>query len=202
MRQKNPETAKRIISYVDSFFEQNQRTPSLREIAQGTGIPRDTARRYLLDLNQAGKLHYDGKRILTDSIAAMLPSRIRRIPIAGTVTCGEFRQEEEMQTDFLELPAEMLGEGKYFALIADGDSMHGAGIDQGDLVIVRRAHHAQYGQIVVALDDEGRNTLKTLLYSRQKGRAYLHPENPDFPDIYPEELSIQGVAEKVIKSLP
>ena len=42
MRTKNPGKAKSIIEYVDSFFEEYRRSPSVREIEAGTGIPRDT----------------------------------------------------------------------------------------------------------------------------------------------------------------
>ena len=56
----------------------------------------------------------------------------------------------------------MLGKGEYFVLMADVDSMTDAGIDDGDFVIVRKTNTADYGKIVVALDNDNRNTLKRL----------------------------------------
>ena len=78
--------------------------------------------------------------------------------------------------------------------------MVNAGIDDGDLVLIRQQRNAEPGQIVVALADN-MNTLKRYLLDSE-GQAYLHPENEAYPDIHPEnELAIQGVAVKVLKDL-
>ena len=80
----------------------------------------------------------------------------------------------------------------------DGVSMVDAGIDDGDLVVVRQQDTADYNQIVVALlEDEA--TLKR--YRPEAGRVVLHAENPDFEDIVVDYCAIQGVAVKVIKDL-
>ena len=76
--------------------------------------------------------------------------------------------------------------------------MINAGIDDGDLVIIRRQNTAEYNQIVAALvEDEA-----TLKRFRPKGGViYLHPENPLYEDIIPESCILQGVAVKVLKDL-
>jgi repressor LexA len=77
--------------------------------------------------------------------------------------------------------------------------MKGAGIFEGDLVIVRPIREARNRDLVVALlHDEA--TVKRLVYV--KNRAYLKAENLDYPNIYPkEEWSIQGKVVGVIRSL-
>ena len=99
----------------------------------------------------------------------------------------------------LEVPHSLLSGSDYFALRVYGESMIAAGIQDGDLVVIRKASHASVGQIVVAIDDEGQTTLKRLAHDGE--RYYLHPENPEFADIYPEELRIQGVAELMLRDL-
>ena len=79
--------------------------------------------------------------------------------------------------------------------------MEDAQIDDGDLVIIRQQHTAQIGEIVVALTDEDKNTLKRLLYDDDRQSYYLHPENKDMEDIYVSGLRVQGVATHVIKAL-
>ena len=76
-----------------------------------------------------------------------------------------------------------------------------AGIDHGDLVIVRKQEEANTGDIVAALVDGG-STLKRLFYDKHN-RPYLHPENREagYPDIVGTELSIQGVAVYTLKAL-
>ena len=201
MRTKSTEKANAIIEFIDSFFERNRRSPSIREIEAGTGISRPTVQRYLVDMDDKGQIEYDGSNIITEYIRRITTQNIVRLPISGAVPCGEPQSEEEWKGDFVEFPASLLGSGDFYILMADGDSMVDAGINKGDYVIVRRTNSAEYGKIVVALDNEQRNTLKRLEFDEQNNRPYLHPENEKYKDIYPETLSIQGVAEMVIKNL-
>jgi len=76
-----------------------------------------------------------------------------------------------------------------------------AQIDDGDLVIIREQENANIGDIVVALTDEEKNTLKRLCYDHDKESYYLHPENKELDDIYVKHLRIQGIATHVIKAL-
>ena len=79
-----------------------------------------------------------------------------------------------------------------------------AGIEEDDLVLVRRQDTAEKNDIVVALiEDEA--TLKRFL-PQEDGTVILHPENPDIADIVldaaeTEFLRIQGVVKKVIKDV-
>ena len=75
------------------------------------------------------------------------------------------------------------------------------GIDDGDLVVIREQKKARIGDIVVAMDNENRNTLKRLEYDSVRQSYYLHPENPAYEDIYPKSLDIQGIATHAIKAL-
>ena len=75
-----------------------------------------------------------------------------------------------------------------------------AGIDDGDLVLIRQQDTAEDGEIVVALiDDEA--TLKRFYPEPEKRRIRLHPENAHMNDIFVEKCEIQGVAVKVLKDL-
>lgn len=88
-----------------------------------------------------------------------------------------------------------------FIVRVSGDSMTGAGISDGDELIVDRALEPRDGNVVVAILD-GELTVKRLVLN---GRGVtLHPENPDYPDIrIPElcDLSIWGVATRCLHKL-
>ena len=77
--------------------------------------------------------------------------------------------------------------------------MVGAGIDDGDMVVVDADREPAVGDKVVALDGAGESTLKTLRYDAARARYYLHPENPRLEDIYVDELTVQGVVRFIIK---
>lgn len=199
MRTKRPETMRQITEYVDAFFDRHLRTPSMREIERGTGLSRQTASSYLRTMAEQGMLEYDGSSIITEHIRACSAAQTVSLPIIGRVAAGVLTAAEEVREGFVEVPFSMLGGSDYFALQVYGESMIRAGICDGDLVIVRKTHRADIGQIVVAVDDEGQTTLKRLAHDGQ--RYYLHPENPAFEDIYPDELRIQGVAELMFRDL-
>ena len=75
-----------------------------------------------------------------------------------------------------------------------------AGIDDGDLVVVRKQIEANEGDIVVALVDN-QNTLKRYYRDDENKKIILHPENKKMKDIIVEECFIQGVACNIIKSI-
>ena len=77
--------------------------------------------------------------------------------------------------------------------------MIGAGISDGDYIVVRKQSYARSGQIVVALID-GEATLKRYFLDRKNKRIRLHPENETMEDMFFNKLAIQGVAVRVIKS--
>lgn len=75
-----------------------------------------------------------------------------------------------------------------------------AGIEDGDLVVIRKQSDANDGDIIVALVEE-EATLKRLYRDEENGRIILHPENKDMSDIVVDNCIIQGIAVKVIKDL-
>lgn len=92
-------------------------------------------------------------------------------------------------------------EAATFFLRAHGESMLGAGIHDGDLLVVDRSLEARHNRVVIAALD-GELTVKRLVIRQQ--RAYLAPENPEFAEIditEREHLHIWGVVSYVIHKL-
>jgi len=125
---------------------------------------------------------------------------MNRAAVLGSVSCGVPRFAEENIEEYVSLPEALFGRGEFFILKAKGDSMIDAGIDDGDLVVIRQQSSAEDGQIVVALiDDEA--TLKRFYRDDKNKRVRLHPENEAMEDIFVDDCIIQGIAVKVIKDL-
>ena len=198
MKHRNSEQMDRIIPFVNDFYRDNHRSPSLRQISAGTGIPHMTVKRMLNTLADSGIIDYDGETIVTEETNKQNDETVPD-GIIGSIPCGTLSLEEEAIEEIVNLPVSIFGKGELFLLHARGDSMTGAGIDDGDLVLIRKQEEAQNGDIVVAYVEGEGNTLKRFM--RYGKTIFLHPENPKYRDIPLRECRIQGIAVKVIKGL-
>jgi len=113
------------------------------------------------------------------------------VPLLGRVPAGPIDLAVEDLEGHVAVqtrhPAEDL-----FCLRVRGDSMIGAGILPGDVVVVRRQPRAASGDIVVALIDETGEPEATVKRLRMpRGRIELHPENPNYEPIIPDPRSVR-----------
>lgn len=198
MKPKNQETIRGILSVIEEYSRERGTSPSVREIAAALGVDHSTVTRYMQYMREEGMLSYSGHRGAVTAGTQQARAQCSLLPLVGSIACGRPILAEENIEEYIPFPASFLGRGEYFILRARGDSMINAGIDDGDLVIIRRQNTAEYNQIVAALvEDEA-----TLKRFRPKGGViYLHPENPLYEDIIPESCILQGVAVKVLKDL-
>ncbi len=200
MRYKSPELMEKIIKFVDEYYMIHQKSPSMAVIAEAVGIHRSNVQRYLKEMGEQGLLKYKAKNIVTSAIEKN--SRPILAAHVGSIRCGTPEFEEEDIDAYYTLPEAMFGSGPLFILTAKGDSMIETGIEEGDMVVVRKTQEAKNGDIVVALVN-GESTLKRLMISH--GKMSLHPENRELEDIpikEEDEFYIQGIATHIIKKIP
>ena len=204
MRSKSLELKKQIYAFVNEWRQVSGKSPSLKNIANEMGVSRTTIYRYLLEMNDENwGLSYTGDTIETKEFNSE-NTYLSTAKVVGSIPCGEATPEEEYVEDYINLPASLFGKGEFYILRARGDSMVDVGIDEGDMVVIRKQQTADIGNIVVALDDENCNTLKRFGGFDDEGNAILEYMNQEvYPDktIIVKELIVQGVAEHVIKKL-
>jgi repressor LexA len=188
----------RIISFVNDWYKVNHNSPTGRQISAGTGISLSTVQRTLNTMTENGVIDYNGENIITE-MSKKASEEVVPAGILGNVPCGNLALEEEAVEEIVLLPVSLVGRGEFFLLHARGDSMTGAGINSGDLVLIKKQEEAYPGQIVVAYMEGEGNTLKT--YKEKDGKAYLHPENPKYADIPLRDCKIQGIAVSVTRKL-
>lgn len=123
-----------------------------------------------------------------------------KLPIYGNIPCGSPNFIDDEYNGYIEIPAEMLGDGAFFILRAKGDSMTGAGICDGDLVIVKKQSYAEDSQIVVAFVD-GETTLKRIYKNAGKQQIELRPENEKYHPMFVSDCTILGIAVKIVKDI-
>lgn len=199
MRSKSPELMEKICKYAEQYILKNVHSPSTATIANDLGIAKTTVYRYLIEMANKGMIEYDGQRIQTP-VTKKMNTESTQTAIIGSVSCGSPQYEDENIEEYVSLPTAIFGTGDFFILHASGESMIEAGIDDGDLVVVRKQAYADEGDIIVALVD-GQNTLKRFYHDKKNKKIILHPENKLMQDILVDNCYIQGVACNVIKAL-
>lgn len=201
MRSKNEEVLSKIIEIINNYYFQCGEAPSMKEIADTIGISIPTASRYISELIDRGAIERNGRYGNLKTLKIIKQSeKAHKCPVVGEVACGTPILAEENIETYITLPTEYLGAGRFFILRAKGDSMINAGIDDGDLVVVRQQETAEQGEIVVALIDNDA-TLKRYYLDNRRKKIRLHPENDAMEDMYYKHIEIQGVAVKVLKDL-
>lgn len=180
-----------ILDFVNSFLQENGYPPSVREIGAAVGLSSTASVSYHLNqLQEKGLLRAPGSKGRKRAIVTS--QRPGQIPVVGVVTAGLPILALENQEGTIHWE----GDPKCFALRVRGDSMVGAGILNGDMVVVRPQASADDGQIVVArIGDEA--TVKRL--HRRNGQVWLIPENSAYSPIDGSEAELIGLVKAVIR---
>lgn len=175
-----------ILRHIATCIRRTGIVPSVREIGQALGMRSpSTVHQHLAALARKGYLRRDGDRMrvleITDRSALPAGEEVVSLPLVGRVSAGVPLLAEHQVEEMIPIPRRFVGwNDESFLLTVRGDSMIGAGIFEGDLVIVRCQPTADKGDIVVALrDDEA--TVKRL--DVEDGRPVLRPENPLYSPI-------------------
>ena len=197
------ERQQQVLDFIRSEIDSISRPPTQHEIKDHFGWASTNAvRTHLRLLEEKGELSYDkhqarGIRLKTEPRGRA----VRDLPLVGQVPAGTPTEAIENAEDAIGVDPEQFFDANLFALTVKGDSMQGAGIFEGDTVIVRQQTEARSGQIVVALLD-GEATVKRFI---RKGRkVLLHPENDAYEDIEvrpSQDASICGVVVGIVRKL-
>ncbi len=195
---RNEYTYNEILRYIQEYYDEYSRSPSVREIASNVNLAPSTTQFYIDRLVEDAKVERipgsRGIRLASNSVPKI------NVPLVGVIACGAPIFAEENIEDYIPISRKVLGPGDFFALRARGDSMINAGIEDGDIVFIKKQNTAEEGQIVVALINNDA-TLKRFYMDTKTHKVRLHPENDKYEDIYVDECMIQGVAKKVLKDV-
>ncbi len=178
-----------------SYYRKTGTLPNYAEMQNILGYKSKSSGYYLVNkMVQYGFLRRKNHKIL--------PGRnFMGLPYYQSVKAGLPGPAEEETNDRMSLDKFLVDKPNSTILIrVKGDSMAGAGIMEGDIVIVERSGSAGNGDIVVA-NLEGEFTVKTLIH--KNGRLYLEPANPDYPVLDLESFPshslvgiVRGIARK------
>jgi len=185
-----------ILNFLADTLRKRGYPPSVREIGAAVGLrSSSTVHAHLDRLERLGYIKRDPMRsraieIVDKALDARPTKELLNVPLVGRVTAGSPALATENVEDYFPIPLEFVGPGEFFMLRVRGDSMIGAGILDGDHVIVRRQDTAEDGEIVVALVGDEEATVKRLY--REKDHVRLQPENPHMEPIISTDVRILG----------
>ncbi|MHB8220159.1 MAG: transcriptional repressor LexA [Acidimicrobiales bacterium] len=198
-----------ILDFIGQCIRERGYPPSVREIGDAVGLASSsTVHTHLAVLQREGYLQRDPTkpraiqvRYDPSSKVAMAAGPVRHVPLVGDVAAGTGVLAQENVEEVMALPEQFTGTGSTFMLRVRGDSMIGAGIFDGDFVVVRQQPEADPGDVVVAGIPDGEATVK--FYDHRDGSVVLSPANPDMEPLSldPSDVVIFGRVVTVLRRL-
>ncbi|NMC86536.1 MAG: repressor LexA [Anaerolineaceae bacterium] len=227
------ERHRKIMEFLTKFQEDNGYSPSIRQIGDSIDVKSTSLVDYYLNqLQEMGYIEREDRisrsiRVQqpvysSPSITAMVGDAVHKagnmladlvsIPVAGRIVASAplpmptsdlsyYDSETSVEIARSLLPTRDVSD--LFALEVSGDSMIDAMINDGDIVVMKKAQSANNGEMVaVWLDDKDETTLK--YFYKESNRIRLQPANPNMGPIYvdnPKSLRIMGKVVMVIRQI-
>ena len=215
MKQDPPITPKQfqVLQAIAEFRDRQCYSATIAELAASLGTSRPTVYEHLVALRQNGLIRHTPARARSLRLTAKANSLLSRalppedtadsVPntagplfLVGTVAAGYGIDAIETRTPFT--LTDMFGHsGDLFVLKVSGESMLGAGIQDGDCIVCRRSDTAQNGQLVIALLEDDTATVKR--FYKDKSCVRLMPANDHFQPIYSTQCRIQALVLGLIR---
>jgi repressor LexA len=188
-----------VLEFLAQFQRQYGYSPTLSEIAQGTGHrSNSTVHTLIKSLVEKGYVQkVDGNtrvlKIVDDKVTLSLTGSkpAVELPLLGFIAAGApLEPYSDPNATFFVSASLLSGKNTAYVLRVKGSSMIEEGILDGDYVVIEKISNAVNGDIVVAIVDDNLATLK--MFYKENDRVILKPANSQMSPIYPTSLTIQG----------
>jgi repressor LexA len=204
-----------ILNFVLDYANRCGYPPSYLEIGDGVNLKSGSAVSYQIGvLEEMGYLSRRPGRPRSIVVTALYQSGqsatlageqvedTARVPLVGRIAAGgPILAFEDIEED-LPLPRSLVGYGDLIALRVRGDSMIGAGINDGDVVVIRKQPRVEVGENAAAMiRDEVTGEFEATVkeYRVYEGHAWLIPRNPAYPPISGDNAKIIGKVAAVLR---
>ena len=208
MEVKITEKQKKVLEAIYNAIETEGIPPTLAELRTELNVSSNQAVINILSILERKGFIKRGvgqaRGIIILQLGCKILNKKQKIPVAGISSAGPFLESLETFASWVSLRSDLIqseevsqSKENYFAIQVRGDSMINAGINDGDVLLVKKTNEFRSNDIVVARCDDG-TTVKRFI-AESDGRAYLKPENPAYNNIpIYEEMVFDG---KVILNL-
>jgi repressor LexA len=196
---------KEVLDYITRFLAKHGHEPSYAQIARHFGVSsKATIAKHVAALEKRGLVkreHEPGRFTLAVRFEEAAADATCEVPLVGRIAAGlpiDAIQDIEM----ICVPRFMLGRvrpERIYALRVKGDSMIDEHICDGDIALIESRNEARDGEIVVALIDRTRATLKRLF--RRGDEVELRPSNAQLEPIrvHASRVEIQGIFRSLLR---
>lgn len=191
-----------LLDFIKGYVASNGYPPTVREMCKAIKVSStSTIFYYLNKLENSNRIKKNPNKnraleVVSEDTSQVKLSTIEssydkmtRIPVLGTVTCGEPILAVQTSEEYFMVSPTLFKGDDLFMLTAQGDSMINAGIYNGDKIVLRQQSYANNGDIVAALIDDSA-TIKR--FYKENGHYRLQPENDDFEPIIVDNVQIIG----------
>jgi repressor LexA len=193
----------RIVDFISRTVRDRGYPPTVREIGEAVGLTSSSSvHAQIANLERKGLLHKDPTKPRAMALSEPRAEGVA-VPLLGRIAAGTPVLAVDNVEEYLSVPKGFArDDAEHFALTVAGDSMIGAGIFDGDLVVVRSQQGAEDGDLVAALlpgPAEEEATVKRL--GHDGPRVMLIPENPALRPFEMVEGRILGKVVAVLRKL-
>jgi repressor LexA len=192
----------RILAFIAETVRDRGYPPTVREIGEAVGLTSSSSvHAQLANLERKGMLHKDPTKPRAMTLAEPRAAAVT-VPLLGRIAAGAPTLAADHVDEYIAVPQGFADDREHFALHVKGDSMIGAGILDGDVVVVRSQTDATDGDIVAAIlpgPAEEEATVKRL--RRKAGHVVLVPENPAMEPFEADDARIAGKVVAVLRKL-
>ncbi len=196
----------RFFDYLQQRLEKNGQAPSLRQAATDLGVSHTAVAQMITQLEKKRVIEREGHysrsiRILpSQPLPGQESQQVKKLPIVGRVTAGLPMYAQQEYDGSVIVDGTLFPGSNLFCLRIQGDSMQGAGILNGDLVVCEPRQYAENSEIVAVLIQGEEATVKRFFL----GDDYieLRPENRRFKRVRYSfsDILVQGKVVGVIRS--
>lgn len=189
-----------LYNFIKNYQNEFGYPPTVREMCKAIKVSStSTIFYYLNKLENSNKIKKNPNKnraleiinneVSSISTIAQSEENLTKIPVLGTVTCGEPILAVQTSEEYFMVSKTLFKGDDLFMLTAKGESMINAGIYDGDKIILRQQSNADNGDIVAALIDDSA-TIKR--FYKENGHYRLQPENDAFSPIIVDHVQVIG----------
>ena len=191
-----------LLDFIKSYLISNGYPPTVREMCKAIKVSSTSTIFYYLNKlentnrikrnpnkNRAIEIVDNDFNVSNSQISTIQSDNFTRIPVLGTVTCGEPILAVQTSEEYFMVSPTLFKGDDLFILTAQGDSMINAGIYSGDKIVIKQQNYADNGDIVAALIEDSA-TIKR--FYKEDGYYRLQPENDAMEPIIVDNVQILG----------